>query len=318
MKKLISIIVFYSLMSGCISLPNTVETDEHLAQIELGGTTFHSQTFGNANNPVVIVLHGGPGADYRYLLNLQSLADEYFVVFYDQRGTGLSVRVPKKEITLDQFIDDLDLFVDHYGKNKPVNLIGHSWGAMLASAYVGTYPKKVRKIVLAEPAFLNSDTSAELFAKGGWPGFRVVWGFSKAWVGKWFVKAKGDEYAREDYFLEKVMPLFQMPEELCEGKLPELHAWRFGASNFQATIGRMLTDREWANDLDFSAGVDHYQGDALFVTGACNTLQGEDYQRRLMKPFRHASIAVIPKAGHFMFNEQPEISTSVVRVFFNQ
>ena len=60
------------------------------------------------------------------------------MVFYDQRGTGLSKRVPALDITVDQFIDDLDAFVDHFGNGKPATLVGHSWGAMLTSAYAGT------------------------------------------------------------------------------------------------------------------------------------------------------------------------------------
>jgi pimeloyl-ACP methyl ester carboxylesterase len=44
------------------------------------------------------------GADYRYLLPLKALADDYRVVFYDQRGTGLSPRVPADSITLDSFV----------------------------------------------------------------------------------------------------------------------------------------------------------------------------------------------------------------------
>ena len=54
-------------------------------------------------------------------------------------------------------ISDLDSIVDHYGQGNRVNLIGHSWGAMLVSAYLGQYPEKVDHAVLAEPGFLTSD-----------------------------------------------------------------------------------------------------------------------------------------------------------------
>ena len=40
---------------------------------------------------------------------------------------------------------------------QKVNLVGHSWGAMLASAYLGQYPEKVDHAVLAEPGFLTSE-----------------------------------------------------------------------------------------------------------------------------------------------------------------
>jgi proline iminopeptidase len=298
------------------SVPETVEHDASLPVVTLKGYRFHAESFGDPARPVVIVLHGGPGADYRYLLPLKALSDEYHVVFYDQRGTGLSPRVPAKEITLQGFVDDLDGFVDAFGKGRPVHLVGHSWGAMLASAYTGTHPRKVDMLVLAEPAFLDGST-LDVFDKGGWPGLRVVWGFTKAWVGKWFVQTKGDAYARDDHFLREVMPLMQGADELCNGKLPPLEAWRFGSPSFQATMGRMMDEPAWAASLDFRRGVDAFEGDTLFIAGACNQVVGEAHQRRHLAHFSRARLEVIPDAGHFMFNDRPVESIAVVRDFLS-
>ena len=94
-----------------------------------------------------------------------ALADEYYVVFFDQRGSGLSPRVNTEEITQESAIADLDSIVEYFGQGKIVNIVGHSWGAMLAPAYLGRYPEKVDHVVLAEPGFLNSEF-AEKWAKG--------------------------------------------------------------------------------------------------------------------------------------------------------
>ena len=200
------------------AVPDTVERDHSLPRVELNGYPFHAETFGDADRPVVIVIHGGPGADYRYLYALKALADEHLVVFYDQRGTGLSPRVPAEQITVQVFIDDLDAFVSAFGKGRPVHLVGHSWGAMLASAYAGAHPHKVAKLVLAEPAFLDSTTMGVM--RSGWPGLAVVWGVAKAWVSQWFIRTRGDDYARDDFFLLQVMPLMQGADELCDGRSP--------------------------------------------------------------------------------------------------
>jgi len=293
---------------------DTVERDSSLPTVTLNGYPFHAETFGDADRPVVIVLHGGPGADYRYLYPLKALADEHFVVFYDQRGTGLSPRVPAERITLQVFLDDLDAFVTAFGKGRPVHLIGHSWGAMLASAYAGAYPHKVARMVLAEPAFLDATTVSALGSRG-WPGTAVLWGFAKAWVSQWFVRTHGDDYARGDFFLLQVMPLMQGPDELCAGKLPPLEAWRFGSPNFKATLGRMRDDPEWAANLDFRKGVDAFRGATLFLVGECNKVVGAAHQTKHMRHFTNARLEVVPSAGHFMFNDRPHYSTSVVRAF---
>jgi len=46
-----------------ITFSPTVDLDPGLPSITLGGYTFHSETKGNADNPVVIALHGGPGGE---------------------------------------------------------------------------------------------------------------------------------------------------------------------------------------------------------------------------------------------------------------
>ena len=298
-------------------VPPTLELDASVPRVALNGYSFHAEHFGPADKPVLIVLHGGPGADYRYLLELKALADDYQVVFYDQRGTGLSPRVPAAHLSVQTFIDDLDAFVDAFGHGRPVHLLGHSWGAMLASAYTGAHPAKVDRLILAEPAFLDA-TTMDVFSSRGLPPARVMWGFAMAWLGKWFVDTRGDAYARDDWFLLQVLPLTQGADELCEGKLPPLQAWRFGSPNFEATVGRMMDDPAFAKQLDFRRGVDQFKGRTLFMAGACNKAGGETQQRRLMGHFAHAQLEVIPQAGHFMFNDQPALSLQVVRRFLAQ
>jgi proline iminopeptidase len=295
-------------------LPLTVERDPLLPRVELKGYPFHAEAFGPAGKPVVIVLHGGPGADYRYLLGLQALAGDYQVVFYDQRGTGLSPRVPAETISVQSFIDDLDAFVEAFGQGRPVHLVGHSWGAMLASAYTGRHPYKVASLVLAEPGFLDAATQ-DVFHRPGLPPLRVIWGIAVAWLGQWFVPTQGDAHARDDWFLSRVLPLTQGPEELCGGRLPPLQAWRFGSPNFKATVGRMMDEPAFGQQLDFRRGVEAFRGRTLFLAGACNQVGGEAHQRRMLSHFAHARLEVVPGAGHFMFNDQPEDSLARVRAF---
>ena len=79
---IVAFIVLYLATIGAYEVAQTAAQDASIPSVTLDGVTFHAETFGEASNPVVIVLHGGPGLDYRYLLNLQELSDEYYVVFY--------------------------------------------------------------------------------------------------------------------------------------------------------------------------------------------------------------------------------------------
>lgn len=136
-------------------VPLTVDEDSSLPSIFVNGTQLHSETFGNPNDPMIVVLHGGPGGDYRSLLKCSKFSDDgFFVVFYDQRGSGLSKRHNREIYTTVQlFIDDLDAVIKYYRRRPDQKLIlmGQSWGAMLATAYINDHPGEVSGVVLSEP-----------------------------------------------------------------------------------------------------------------------------------------------------------------------
>jgi proline iminopeptidase len=101
-------VLFYLFTMGEYSVADTVAQDPDLPRLSIAGVTYHGQTFGNPDDPVVITVHGGPGGDYLSILSLQALSDRYFVVFYDQRGSGLSPRIDPEEITFASTLADLD------------------------------------------------------------------------------------------------------------------------------------------------------------------------------------------------------------------
>ena len=221
-----------------------------LPSVTLRGYRFHAESFGGRASPCSSCCTAGPASTTATCWASKALADEYQVVFYDQRSSGLSPRVPSHEITLDSFIRDLDAFVDHYGQGRAVHLVGHSWGAMLASAYTGVHPGKVGKLVLAEPGFLDAstlDAIQGLFLARLARGLGLLCGLGR----QWFISTGGDAYARDDAFLLKVLPLTQGAHDLCDGRLPRLQAWRAGYPRLQATLGRALDDPAWARTLDF-------------------------------------------------------------------
>lgn len=105
--------------------------------------------------PPLLVLHGGPGGAHNYLLGLAKLVKSgRQVIFYDQLGSGLSDR-PDDDLlwTIETFIEELEAVRKHLHLDT-IDILGHSWGGMLAASYLLTLPKGVRKAILAS-AMLN-------------------------------------------------------------------------------------------------------------------------------------------------------------------
>ncbi|MCS6302070.1 MAG: alpha/beta hydrolase [Nitrospira sp.] len=108
----------------------------------------------NIANPILILLHGGPGfPEMRLFRTFNAALEQYYtVVYWMQRGTSKSFdrRMPASSLTIEQFIADLDELVDmmrkRFGKDK-VALYGHSWGSVLGVLYASRYPEKVAAYV---------------------------------------------------------------------------------------------------------------------------------------------------------------------------
>src|SRR5947199_1920222 len=74
-------------------------------RIPVGNTSLYSREIGRGQP--IIVLHGGPDFDHRYLLpDLDRLADAFRLIYYDQRGRGRSAdRVLPEDVTLTSDLD---------------------------------------------------------------------------------------------------------------------------------------------------------------------------------------------------------------------
>jgi pimeloyl-ACP methyl ester carboxylesterase len=108
----------------------------------------------NIANPVLILLHGGPGFPEMRLFRTfnAALEQHYTVVYWMQRGTSKSFdrRMPASSLTIEQFVADLDELIEllraRFGKEKVV-LYGHSWGSVLGVLYASRFPDKVAAYV---------------------------------------------------------------------------------------------------------------------------------------------------------------------------
>ena len=120
-------------------------------RVPAGKTTLYARDIGSG--PAVIVLHGGPDFDHRYLLpDFDRLAGSFRLIYYDQRGRGRSAdRVDPRDVTLASDLDDLETVRRYFRLDAPI-VLGHSWGAILAMEYALRNPSAVSRLVLMNPA----------------------------------------------------------------------------------------------------------------------------------------------------------------------
>jgi proline iminopeptidase len=114
------------------------------------------ETYGVANvTTPVIVANGGPGLSHIYMLQNDvwtRLSHNRQIVFYDQRGTGKSKRVkPDASWDMDAQVADMEAVRAKFGFQK-FDLVGDSYGGLLAMAYAASHPEHIEKLILSDSA----------------------------------------------------------------------------------------------------------------------------------------------------------------------
>jgi proline iminopeptidase len=103
----------------------------------------------------IIVANGGPGLSHIYMLQNDvwtRLAHNRQIVFYDQRGTGKSKRVkPDASWDMDTQVADMEAVRAKFGFQK-FDLVGDSYGGLLAMAYAAAHPEHIEKLILSDSA----------------------------------------------------------------------------------------------------------------------------------------------------------------------
>ncbi|MBV9609981.1 MAG: alpha/beta hydrolase [Acidobacteria bacterium] len=102
----------------------------------------------NRNNPVLLVLHGGPGLALMPLAYKfqRGLEDDFVVVEWDQRAAGMSYSptVPSSSLNEEQLISDareMTKFLRSRFHQPRVFVLGHSWGTYLGMRLIQRYPE---------------------------------------------------------------------------------------------------------------------------------------------------------------------------------
>jgi len=110
----------------------------------------------NRNNPVLLFLHGGPGAPLFGISSSRKydaeLIKHFTVVHWDQRGAGKSFNndIPVESMTLNRLVEDCNELIDHLrGRfhTQKIFVVAHSGGTVIGIKVAHKYPDKIHAYV---------------------------------------------------------------------------------------------------------------------------------------------------------------------------
>jgi proline iminopeptidase len=304
-------------LCGCLDagdpgnlVPKTVAEDPDLPHVAVADTLLHAEAFGDPGAPILMVLHGGPGGDYRDLLPIRALAgDGYRVVFWDQRGAGLSQRHDAASYTFTKYLEDLRLVIEHHTAvpDQPLVFLGHSWGAMFATWFInehGDYGGRVRGAVLSEPgAFTKKQLEGFLKRYMASIEFTSELLNDGTWSRQFMSPA---DHARADY-LAMQLSFGGAPSEHRDPAKPSPN-WRVGA-----VVNSALLKLGLEQGFDWTTNLGDFRRKVLFLRGDLNTAATREHQEELASSYPDADIVTLTNAGHGIVWERSDEYLAHVR-----
>ena len=295
----------------------------------------------NVKNPILLFLHGGPGASATAMLRkLNSDLEKHFtIVYWDQRNAGKSYekKFPKEEIKVQKYIQDVDTLVSYLKDRlnaKKIFLVGHSWGSRLGMYAIQKYPENFIAYVgigqelssyegelisyqytLNKAKELNNVKAIKELEEIGEPqsgDYTKMYknGHRDYWKQKnWLIKLGGDSYGKPIYFKWMLSIWFSR-----EYSFFDLLKFRKSSSFSSDNI---IHDQDY-NNIDFFKQFPEVKIPVFFISGKYDynipwTLV-EKYCDSLKAP--HKEFIMFEKSGHNPVFEEPEkFNKEIIRIY---
>ncbi len=298
---MIAISLLFALFSLSCGDPRTTEE----GFFDVNGTRLFYKTMGSGEP--IVVLHGGPGFDHRqFLPYIWGLAEHNKVFLFDQRGTGLSSGpVDASSISIDNFIADIEGIRVTLGIEK-MNLLGHSWGGILAMYYGIRHPENLKTLVLA-----STSASFESFAemRANYEADRLP--EDAALMQEIYSSndyQNGDPQAVEKFWRVYFKPYF--PDQSLAAKM-DLQFTENTIKNANDVAGHIFAS---TGEFDLHADLQSIHCPTLVIHGASDPMPVK-YAEMIHASISGSELVIVEGAGHWLFVDATDEFVSSVRDF---
>jgi pimeloyl-ACP methyl ester carboxylesterase len=249
--------------------------------------------------PAVLLLHGLLGTADAWGPATQRLAASSSVFAPDALGIGGSDRVPNLDVSLHATVGRLIELMDAKGVGQ-ADIVGTSHGGSVALMLAALHPERVRSLVLHAPANPFSDIADPLIrfyrtALGRWFASRlptVPAGVQSLALGRMY----GDATRIRNGSLERYIASLRVPGTISY-VLSILDRWELDMAALEAALPSVR------------------KVPALLLWGDRDRAVSLHSGERLAEYFDHASLVVIPGAGHLPHEEVPVAFAGAINSF---
>lgn len=127
----------------------------HAGEIQVNRGAYTLQAEESGAGPVTVVFESGFGQGAgAWKSVIAGLGEGYHNIAYSRSGLGRSGSdgQPKR---IDAHLADLTAVIDTLAPGRPIVLVGHSYGGLLATEFARHHPERLQGLVLVDPATLG-------------------------------------------------------------------------------------------------------------------------------------------------------------------
>lgn len=300
--------------------PPAIYTDKF---ITVNGLRLHYLDWGNETKAPFIMLHGISRIAHQFDHLAPYFKDDYHVIAIDMRGHGDSDWSPEGAYIVEDYVQDLEAFVDRLNLRR-LTLLGNSTGGRVVQVYAGLHPERVARLISEDVGPERTNEIASAFTRQ--------------------VQQEQDGWASEDDLLaslKKSNP--KTPEEILRSYA------HFGSKRVEARPGParppqspgiqkdsaepdsvvradLKDDRRivWKRDPNLAKGfvptelwrfVSKITCPAIYILGGASRIVPPETQQKLKETIPNVQIAIIAGAGHYPDQEATMEFLQIVQTF---
>lgn len=256
----------------------------------------------------LLLMHGGPGLDHTSLLPLRCCADQFTLVFYDQRCNGRSIGAAVETMTWDNLVADAEALRETLGFDQWA-VLGHSFGGNVALEYALRCPERISHLLLMDTcgdALWGQQHAPDLLARRGYSPAAVEAAHrffnGQLTPAEWMSTALKfiDAYYDHRGFLGRI---HEMVKESGVKMQPEAHIFGFS----ELLTGWTVMDR-----------LGEIKQPTLVLAGRHDFLFPPECQAILADRLPNAQLELIERAGHNAPSERPAEVSKAIRRFMGR
>jgi len=231
---------------------------------------------------MVLFLHGIGGNKKNWKNNINFFSKNFLTVAWDTRGYGDSDDY-NGELDFDNILDDLKKVIDFFKKTR-AHIVGLSMGGQIATLFYDKYPNYVKTLTLCDTHFGLSNLSPTEIEK--------------------FINLR-----KEPLLNGKV------PKDIAPSVASTLIGDNNNISAYNQLVESMslLHKESYLKTIDSSMRTEHrhifknIKVPTLIMVGELDTLTPPSMSKSIMNEIKGSYLKIIPKAGHLINIEEPDI-----------